>query len=377
MSQVNNFSRAALLPKGSDGLIPSLCGIRALAVMLVFAAHAGVSKALPGGFGVTVFFFLSGYLITELFIREWRLSGRIDLGRFFLRRVARLSPPLLFTLGVAYSLVAVGLADGELGVWPVLSQIFYFHNYHLTLAEDPSWAVEGLTLLWSLSVEEHFYLGYPLLFLAFASKRVGFRTMAAVLLGVLAWRVLRWQFMGADAWTIYVSTDTRIDSILYGCVLSLLLWRTRLGELMPRSPKGAALLIGGALALLVISFLWREAMFRATLRYSLQGLALMVLFYYAVHFPRAPGLALLNTRPMRLLGQYSYSIYLIHYVLLRVMEKHGLFEGNQAAFLATAAAGSIAYAAFVHRFIELPVRRMNLGAAALAVRPRLVPIGVR
>src|SRR3977135_1168749 len=95
-----------------NGVIPSLDGLRAISIMIVLVSHAGYGGVVPGGLGVTIFFFLSGYLITTLLVDERERSGRIDIGKFYLRRVFRLFPPLLVTLVIAYFLVLLGLLDG-------------------------------------------------------------------------------------------------------------------------------------------------------------------------------------------------------------------------------------------------------------------------
>jgi len=114
--------------------INNLDGIRALAVLIVLVAHAGFGHIVPGGFGVTVFFFLSGFLITTLLIAEYEKHQTISLKKFFLRRFFRLFPPLFISLILAYGLVAVGLLGGEISAGGVFYQLFYLANYHRYLA---------------------------------------------------------------------------------------------------------------------------------------------------------------------------------------------------------------------------------------------------
>src|ERR1051326_8050510 len=103
--------------------IPSLDGIRALAVLLVFAAHAGLNERVPGNFGVTVFFFLSGYLITTLLRLEWERTGGISLKAFYLRRVLRILPPMYLVLAAASLLTVAGLLEGSVQLDTLLAQI--------------------------------------------------------------------------------------------------------------------------------------------------------------------------------------------------------------------------------------------------------------
>jgi peptidoglycan/LPS O-acetylase OafA/YrhL len=144
-----------------SGAIPSLDGLRAISILIVLVSHAGYGSAVPGGLGVTIFFFLSGYLITTLLLDETERSGRINIGKFYLRRVFRLFPPLLVTLFIAYSLVALGLLDGGISWSGVLAQLFYFANYYGLFFDPGNTTAAGTGILWSLAVEEHFYMIYP------------------------------------------------------------------------------------------------------------------------------------------------------------------------------------------------------------------------
>ena len=118
--------------------IPSLDGIRAVSIAIVFFAHARVVPFLPGGFGVTIFFFLSGFLITTLFYREADKFGGIDLRNFYIRRLLRLSPPLFITLSLVYGLVALGFLKGVIRPEAIVSQALYFYNYYSILSSSPT-----------------------------------------------------------------------------------------------------------------------------------------------------------------------------------------------------------------------------------------------
>ena len=269
------------------GVIPSLDGFRFLAVLVVFLGHVGLSSRIPGGFGVTVFFFLSGYLITTLLTREHDRHGRIAFGAFFARRAVRLLPPLLVTLAAAAVLAWFGLVRGDLDPRTFASQILFYYNYY-AIYGDAGTSVGGFALLWSLSVEEHFYLIWPALFLFFARDRLRISHLLALLVAILAWRGYRFLAWGDSEWVIYSLTDTRFDSLLYGCLLALLEWRGQARRLFPASTGAALALCGLGLAVILASFLWRDALFRSTLRYSLQGIALMPIFHYAVSRADSP-----------------------------------------------------------------------------------------
>jgi peptidoglycan/LPS O-acetylase OafA/YrhL len=349
----------SLPPTLAQGAIPSLDGMRAVSVAIVFFAHARLSGAIAGGFGVTVFFFLSGFLITTLFVREWRDTGGINIGHFYVRRFLRLSPPLFATLGIAYLLLYLGLAEGEFELFAVLSQLFYFHNYYLASFPGSGSVVSGLQPLWSLSVEEHFYMVFPLIFLLFMRGRIDIRHICGLLVLIILWRYIRFQFLLGTQWEIYISTDTRFDSILFGCLLALIERNGVAARIFPADTRRMMIWLLAALLLLGASILARDMTFRSTLRYTVQGLALMVVFHYAVMRPDFALFRPLNNRWVRLIGLYSYAIYLSHYVIIRLFIRHGWFEDNYPLFVLGAAALSIAYAAFVWHVIEALPRRFK------------------
>lgn len=347
-----------------SGYIPSLDGLRAVSILIVFASHAGLGHIVPGGFGVTVFFFISGFLITTLLCREYDRHGRISFRAFYIRRVLRLIPPLLCTLAAAYLLLAAGVAIGGFDWATVLSQLFFFYNY--LYIYGPSETVQGLGVLWSLSVEEHFYILWPLTFLFFAARAGRLRWLWPLVLVFTPWRAVHYWIFGTGFDGIYYLSDTRLDSLLVGCALALFMWR---GTIPARAARPgvmvAALALG--LAALLFSFAYRDPAFRAVFRYGLQGIALMPVFYYAVTRPDLWLFRPLNWGWVRQIGVYSYSIYLIHDVLIRTMD-FGAFAGTGMGRKAMiAGALSVLYAAVVHRLVErplMPLRRRITGHAA-------------
>lgn len=337
--------------------IASLDGLRAVAVAIVFFAHARIGLPLPGGFGVTLFFFLSGFLITTLFFRESAQTGGIDLGAFYVRRLLRLSPPLLVTLALVYGLVATGRALGEIDPLALISQLFYFYNYYVTIVPDPKEGAQGLNVLWSLSVEEHFYLIWPVMFLLLLRRNMPLAPILGLLVAILVWRMIRLLVFGAEANTIYVSTDTRFDSILYGALLAILHARGHAARLFPQRGLGMWALLGAAGAVLLFCFVYRDPTFRETLRYTLQGIALMPVFHYAVTRADLWLFRPLNWAPMRWIGLYSYSIYLVHFVALINLRAFEIGPTNPVLFSLFVFALCTLYAGLLHRFIETPLRR--------------------
>jgi len=341
---------------GDRLFIPSLDGIRAVSIGLVFVGHAGFGHIVPGGFGVTIFFFLSGYLITTLLCREWDQHGRIALGAFYLRRVIRLAPALLITLAAACALNFAGLVGGTIDTATVLSQLLFFWNYY-SLYIDGSQAIDGLGILWSLSVEEHFYLIWPALFILFGRKSIGLVHIVWLIAAILVWRFVRHFGFGDSEWVIYILTDTRFDSLLFGCLLALLQQGTTAERLFPR--KWQLLYIVAAVLVLLLSFVIRDGAFRSTLRYSVQGLALMPLFHYAVTRGSAPGFNLLNLKFVRRIGQWSYTMYLCHFVIIHALVFNGVAQFGDLSLVLWAGVLTLAFSSAVYYLVEKPLQPLR------------------
>lgn len=336
--------------------IPSLDGIRAISIALVFASHVGFGNTVPGGFGVTIFFFLSGYLITTLLTREYDGYGAISLRAFYIRRVLRLGPPLGLTLIFATALALLGVAQGDLAPSVLFSQIFFVFNY-FSLMTTQSW-VEGLGILWSLSVEEHFYLFWPLLFIVLTRNSARIGILIGALAMALAWRCVRYYIMGDGEWVIYISTDTRFDSLVYGCLLAHLQWNGTARRIFPDRPV-RYFVLAVALLVLLSTFLVRDAAFRSTLRYSLQGLALIPVFHYAITRPDIPFFRPLNWAPVRKLGVYSYTFYLVHFVIVGAVLRTDWGPDGSPQLILVSTLASLAFAAAVHRWIEAPLKPLR------------------
>ncbi len=338
--------------------IPSLDGIRALSILIVFASHVGFGHIIPGGFGVTVFFFLSGYLITMLLTREYDRYGVIAQPAFYLRRVLRLGPPLAATLAVSYALLALGLAQGGFNLDTLLSQIFFYYNYYSLYAAAPQ-TVDGLGILWSLAVEEHFYLLWPTLFICLSQSPRAIKFLIGLLALALVWRAARWCGFGANEWEIYISTHTRLDSMLFGCLLAFLQWRGAARRLFPEGAPARYAIMALAGAGLLASLLIRDETFRSTLRYTLQGLALAPFFHYAVTRPKDFIFRPLNWTPIRRIGQWSFTIYLIHFVIIKALVFNGVAAPASPLLIVLALTLSIGYAALIYRWVEKPLHPLR------------------
>ena len=358
--------------------IPGLDGIRAIAFLLVFVAHSMPYRNLPGGFGVTVFFFLSGYLITTLLRSEAQHHQSIDLKNFYLRRVLRIFPPCYVTVVIVASLAAFGLLYNTESYKSLVAAFLYFSNYWNILGFGNLPA--GLGVLWSLAVEEHFYLLFPVLYAWFVSARVSRKRQAwwllALCVGALVWRCCRVASFHSSWENIYEGTDTRFDSILYGCVLAIVA-NPRLGDNVQWCRKHANALAAAGALLIVLCFAWRNPFFRDTLRYTLLGIGLAPIFFL-VSLPQKHLLTRCLEGPvLRWLGQLSYSMYLIHHTLFH----HFYHSGRPSFWLAMGIlAATVLYAQAMRTLIELPLQRARTrlrAKARLADTNRIPPRSVR
>ncbi|MBS1150560.1 MAG: acyltransferase 3 [Myxococcaceae bacterium] len=341
--------------------IPSLDGLRAVSFGIVFVAHAGLEKYVPGGFGVTVFFFLSGFLITTLMRTEFEKSGTVSLKAFYLRRVLRILPPFYFVLTVATVLTALLVLAGELNRQAVAAQFLHYANFWI-VSHGYSGQALGTGVYWSLAVEEHFYFLFPWLYLLLRRLRASHRRQAVVLWSIcgliLLWRCVL--VFGLDAPTdrTYLASDTRFDSILFGAALAV--WNN---PVLDGDPKGSPalwkyVLLPLSIAVLLLGFLWRDDQFRETARYTLQGLALGPIFMVAIRWPQFLPFRLLNTKVVSFVGVLSYSLYLTHHVVIFGVHKylpqlHGLVQGAIALALAL----TISYG--IYLAIEKPCARLR------------------
>lgn len=343
--------------------IPSLDGIRAVAVLIVFLSHVGL-KYIPGGLGVTIFFFLSGYLITTLLRREHERSNRIDFKKFYMRRVLRIFPPfylvLLLAVGASW-LVGVYSEFSTLHVEAFLSQFFHFSNFHNVEYGNQFMAL-GTEVYWSLAVEEHFYLLFPLFYVLLRRFKLGATQQASVFLGicllVLLWRFLLVFGMGAVYERIFFATDTRIDSILFGCAMAVAgnpaMEQDR--QISEKNLKYFLLPLG--VVLLLTTLLVRVDYLRDTLRYSVQGIALYPIFIAAIRFPDWGLIRVLNWRWVRFVGMLSYSFYLVHYVVIKILFSTMPGMGLLASGLLSLVI-SIVFSYGIYRWAELPAARLK------------------
>ena len=329
--------------------IGTLDGFRAVAVLIVMLSHAGLGSIIPGGFGVTIFFFLSGYLITTLLVIEWRSVGSVNLSAFYLRRTIRIIPPMFICIAFTILLSNLGLVE-KINIDGIAWDLLFLSNYAKQLGVTSNIPIP----LWSLNVEEHFYLVFPLIFfLTFRHSRNLTISVIVIALLVVIW--IRMEiFPTSNNYHIYYWTHTRIDSILYGCLLAVYN-NPALDEDSLINGDFRFLTLGGLLIL--ISFFYRDEVFREVWRYSIQGVGLFLIFNYTLRTHNFINRAL-SVRPLKTIADYSYVLYLIHYPMLQASDTllssyPTVLRYGIAFFL------SFIFAAAMHRLVEQPLLHLR------------------
>ena len=322
--------------------IPALDGLRALAVLGVIAYHMGMAW-MPGGLlGVTVFFVLSGYLITSLLLIEWDSTGTIDLPQFWLRRVKRLFPAIAFVIIV--TAVLCTLFDHSLltklredmwaalcwvtNWWYILRDVSYF---------DTLGAPSPVTHFWSLAIEEQFYVVWPVVLILahkFGVKRTHMRNATFVLALASALEMALLFNPDTDPSRVYYGTDTRAFSLLIGAWLAFVWPSNQLGannEIhLDRNVRLALDAVGG---IALIGLVAMMASIEGTSAFMYRGGILlasvitMVIIAVIVH-PSSLLAKVFAAKPLVWIGLHSYGMYLWHYPILLLMNPRSNIEGT-------------------------------------------------
>lgn len=317
---------------------PALDGLRGMAIGLVVICHATVGRFANGGsVGVTVFFALSGFLITSLLVEESATTGKVSMRRFYARRARRLLPALAVYLTAWSGLAVAGWHEFVITPAEVVAAALYFMNWVMAFsgASDPT------AITWSLSIEEQFYLFWPLLLLAARGRRYGPEVAAGFgVVFAVAMRVHLWSVPGS-ARLIYYRTDTHMDSLLLGCLLALAVHRFGTSRL-----RGGLGWVGVAaiLVLLVDQSDW--------LRYVAEPLIAAAGACALIASILVGGSRWLEATPLRWLGRRSYALYLWHYPLTMLAnDRHDVIPMWLAVALSFAAAEASWW------LVERPFRR--------------------
>lgn len=373
----------------SSRYIPALDGLRALAVIAVVIYHMNATALQSGLLGVTIFFVLSGYLITGLLIREWSTTKKINLPQFWLRRVRRLFPAIVFVLLGTIVLTGVFAPDMLTKLRnDIVAALLFFTNWWY-IFQDASYfeamgAPSPVTHFWSLAIEEQFYLIWPPLLLLLLSKRVKKRHIQ---LGLLVTAIASAAAMAilyspqADPSRVYYGTDTRAFSLLIGAFLAFEFPPARVNghgrQGFTARDRKIALGVGSAALAGILVMMVAVNGYSPFLYYG--GIALLSLLTGALIITLADGRSPLARffalRPLVWIGKLSYSIYLWHYPLLLLMNPRN-FTGETPWFAYVGQALVIlAVSAISYYVVETPLRKGAIGKAIKGIREKQLTVG--
>jgi peptidoglycan/LPS O-acetylase OafA/YrhL len=364
-----------------------LDGLRAVAVLAVVLYHADLGW-IPGGFlGVDVFFVLSGFLITSLLLVELERTGRVQFRRFYLRRARRLLPALLAVLAATAVLVATVAYDAAPSYRRDLpGALLYYSNWLNIVTETSYFEFIGrppmLKHLWSLAVEEQFYIVWPAIaWLAYrwrGARAVGLVALGGALTATVAMvvgSVAGRMPAPGDPSRLYFGTDTHAMGILLGAALAVV-WRPgRTSPVLPRGPRIVITLAGtAALAGLVWMFLrvgeYSVFLYRGGFLVvaAISAVAVAAASHRGVAFGRWVGLP-----PLRWIGERSYGIYLWHWPLFLVTRPGVDIPVDGWAALTLRLVLLLVVAEASYRYLEMPIRRHGFSGAWRWVRSWRVP----
>ena len=364
---------------------PGLDGLRAVAVGAVMAFHFGAEELQGGFLGVDMFFVLSGYLITSLLVVEWGRSGTIEFVAFWVRRARRLLPALVLVVAAVAIWAALASPTDRLesirgdGVWT----LFYGANWHFIVSGqsyfDLASEASPFRHMWSLAIEEQFYLVWPLV--AFVTLRVARgRTwlLAAVCgLGLIAsLSVMGLLYDSADPSRSYYGTDSRAHGLLIGALVALLLARSR-----GRRISSVWVQVAGVLAAVAVVWAFAGTLDTTTWLYPWGFLgfeiAVAVLIVAITAPVVSPLTALLSLRPVRWVGAISYGLYLWHWpVTIAISEGRTRIGGWELAGIRLAV--TFAIATLSYYLVEMPVRlrKWPRGRVAWIAAPIGIAVGL-
>ena len=314
--------------------VPALDGLRAVAIALVMAGHAGGLKA--GGLGVDLFFALSGFLITSLLVSEWDARRSVDCRAFYRRRARRLLP----ALGVM--LLTVGLLGVAVGRPSVIMQALIGCSYVTNFIQAVKPSSTLFVHLWSLAEEEQFYLLWPLVLVLLLRRKVRPQSIVLLLIGAAGVSAVERALLaidGASLNRLWFAPDTHADAIILGSAAGIA-WTFGLFR-VPRFAGAAAMV-----ALVAISSLFSlddRALFVAPL--AIFAAASAVVVTAVVEDTESLLSRLLSQRPLRWLGKISYGVYLWHVPLFLLA---GPIVGSGLTMV---------FAATSYRYVEQPILR--------------------
>lgn len=346
---------AEITQRPSESRIAVLDGFRALSIGLVLFAHCVIYAnhaewlrqlgTASGSIGVTFFFVLSGYLITSLLIKEYRTTGTVSLAHFYARRGLRIVPAYGAFILVLLALVLCGLLPRLVARDAFISMAF---------ARNLVGRTHETAHLWSLSLEEQFYCVWPMAFLFLFRWKPIASTVVAIA-ALIMWRCVLWQASGISVGSLYMRTDMRFDSLLFGCLLALLMSKSSSRPIS--SAHGFTPLAIIALAGALCVAMWADRLVATyLLKHSLVS-ALAAIGIYAI--TRNTGgwlVGVFSWSPVVFVGRLSYSLYLWQQLFLGPLDS-GMAPIRSSAILGLAITFTVAIVSFY--FVETPFLRLK------------------
>lgn len=359
-------------PSSPSSRYAHLDALRAFAVLLVVIAHAGLESVVPGGAGVTVFFSISGFIITWLLLRE-REKGDFNIGGFYWRRAVKILPPLLVVVVIPTLIYST---FWPIDIWAFIGQLLFFFNW-MAIDNIPR-VLPGSGVVWSLAIEEQYYIGFALIWLAL--YRSG--NYLAIMGWVAASTVLAANFArvalnlaGASEDRIYLGTDTRLDAIALGVLTAIGYYRhlrvgsfSRLFQIL-----GSPWALSIAFILAAASLAIRNPEFRQTARYTLQSLAVCIViawgFVANTSFINRFLQTIMASLPAQVIGKASYSIYLVH-LPIALLLRQSIATGNRFADAALLILAGCGVGIALYYSVETPIlqARLRLEASKATAR---------
>lgn len=357
--------------------VPALDGLRSLAVLAVIAYHMGLAWAPGGLMGVTIFFVLSGYLITNLLIIEFKTTGSINLPQFWLRRVRRLMPAIVFVVVGTVALCTIFdhamLTKMRADIIPSL---LWFTNWHYIFSDISYFQALGapspLTHFWSLSIEEQFYVVWPVMLLLLFSKHVSRKKVilliaALTLVSAALMALLFDPTVGSDPSRVYYGTDTRAFSLLLGALLAFV-WPANMVKLNQDASLALPIRIaidsvGVAMLVFIVLLIALVDGYSPFWYYGgtfVASVVVVVLIAVVVHPASFLG-RVLALKPLVWIGLRSYGIYLWHYPVILLTS--GWFLANETPWFVYVLQFvlTLVVSMFSYTFIENPIRKGSIG----------------
>ena len=372
---------------------PGIDGLRAIAVLAVIAYHSGITRFSGGFLGVEIFFVISGYLITALLLGEYEANQRIDIKRFWNRRARRLFPALIAYIGGATALAYLTARDVIPTKGEILSALGYIYNW-FSIFQDVSYT-DGFERknffhhLWSLAVEEQFYLFWPLLLwglLSLAGKRL---TFALVITGIIGSSFLRWSLYEpfSDPLRVYYGTDTRASALLIGAAVAFM-WRPWQSDkpaiATPNALSKTFVFVVGSAS--VAGLIWAnmhyalfypniDSLFRGGMLITSVLTALVIVVSVT---PQSVLSQILGIRPMQWIGKRSYGLYLWHWPVFQLTRPRVDVDIDGWQLFLIRIVVTLIIVEISYQFIERPIRErrfLNSLRSAFSMRRIKVSLG--